>query len=56
MTEEIKEAYTCDDVLLIPRYSEIRSRKEIDLSSEVSPGKKIPLPIISTPLDRDWET
>ena len=52
MLSKIKSAICFDDVLLVPRYSEIRSRKEIDLGQNLSHIEmKIGLPIISSPMD-----
>ena len=46
----MKQAYSFDDVLLIPKYSDIKSRSEVNLSSDL--GKyKFNLPIISSPMD-----
>lgn len=41
-----------DDVQIIPKYSEIKTRKECDVSVELlsKPGFKLKLPIISTPM------
>ncbi len=36
-----------DDVLLIPQYSEIDSRREIDLSTQISPKLKLKIPLMS---------
>lgn len=48
----IREGLAYDDVLLIPQYSEIKSRKTIDLSVELPLlEKKIKIPIISSPMD-----
>ena len=44
---EITQALSFDDVLLIPQYSEIKSRKEVDLSIQITPHIKLSLPIIS---------
>lgn len=44
-------ALTYDDVLLQPRYSNIRSRKEINLQSDLKRGLVLDLPIISSPMD-----
>ena len=41
------EGLTFDDVLLVPQYSDIRSRSEIDLSTLLD----CKLPIISSPMD-----
>jgi IMP dehydrogenase len=36
-----------DDVLLIPQYSEINSRSDVDLSTQVTPRLKLKIPLIS---------
>jgi IMP dehydrogenase len=46
----ITEALTYQDVLLVPQYSDIRSRKEVDISSE-SNGLVLPVPVIASPMD-----
>ena len=51
----IQEALTYNDVLLVPQYSDIVSRKEVDLTSWLS-DHQFRLPIIASPPDRDWET
>ena len=51
MKSNIKETVTFDDLLLVPRYSEILSRKTIDLSSELDMKRKFDLPIVSSPMD-----
>ena len=45
------EALTYDDVLLQPQYSEIRSRKEIDIGTDLGRGLQLSLPIFSSPMD-----
>ena len=45
------EALTYDDVLLLPHYSDIRSRSEVDISTELGNGLRLELPIISSPMD-----
>lgn len=40
-----------DDVLLVPQYSDIRSRDEIDLSITLPGEIKLKYPIISAPMD-----
>jgi len=40
-----------DDVLLVPQYSDIKSRSEISLASELSPGIELRVPIIASPMD-----
>lgn len=45
------EALTYDDVLLVPQYSDIESRKEVDLSSYLGANLKLNMPIISSPMD-----
>ncbi len=45
------EALTYDDVLLQPQYSDIRSRKEIDIGARFNKDINLSLPIISSPMD-----
>ena len=45
------EALTYDDVLLVPRYSDIKSRKEVDIGNKLHDGIHLSLPIISAPMD-----
>jgi len=48
----VKHALSFDDVLLVPQYSRIKSRKEIDLSVEAkNVSKKFEIPIVSAPMD-----
>ena len=48
----MQEALTYDDVLLVPQYSDIRSRSEIDLSTMLD----LKLPIVSSPMDSVTES
>ena len=51
---KIKEALTYDDVLLVPQYSDIKSRSEVNISSTLrgnGPTTKLGLPIIASPMD-----
>ena len=45
------KALTYDDVLLVPRYSQIRSRKEIQISNNLDDSIELKLPIIASPMD-----
>ena len=47
----MQEALTYDDVLLIPQYSDIRSRSEIDISTDMGSGLRLELPIFASPMD-----
>ena len=51
MKNNIKETVTFDDVLLVPQYSEILSRKTINLSSELDTKRRYELPVVSSPMD-----
>ena len=50
MKTQFKETLCYDDVLLQPLKSDIRSRTEVDISSNIGPCK-FTLPIISSPMD-----
>jgi IMP dehydrogenase len=54
----MKEALCFDDVLLVPKYSEINSRNEVDISSSLDESEefKFRLPIISSPMDTVTES
>lgn len=45
--EAIKLALSYDDVLLVPQYSEIKSRNDVDLTTQISKNIFLKLPIIS---------
>ena len=47
---KLQEALTWDDVLMVPQYSEIRSRKEVDIST-VFGKMMLSTPVISSPMD-----
>lgn len=46
----MQKTLSFDDILLVPQMSDIKSRKEVDLTSEMG-GKQFRLPIISSPMD-----
>lgn len=47
---KLKQTLSFDDVLLVPKKSDISSRKEITLESQLGP-KTLTLPVISSPMD-----
>lgn len=47
---QLQQSLTFDDVLMVPKFSPIRSRKNCDISSYLG-GFKLTLPIISSPMD-----
>jgi len=47
----MRKALSFDDVLLEPQYSDIFSRKDVDLSVDLGRGVELELPIISSPMD-----
>ena len=53
---KIKEALALDDVLLVPQYSDIRSRTECDTSVILGPGVELKIPIISSCMDTVTES
>ena len=48
---EIKKGLTFKDVLLEPKYSEVRSRKGLDLTTNLTRNIKLHIPIISSNMD-----
>jgi len=54
---KIRECLSFDDVLLVPQYSDIETRKEVNLSSRLSDELHLTLPIISSPMDTvtEWQ-
>jgi len=48
---EFKQALGYDDLQLLPNFSDITSRKEIDTTTKISRNFKIKLPIILSPMD-----
>jgi IMP dehydrogenase len=46
----MNKAYTYDDVLLIPQYSDIRTRSEVDISGRLG-DISLDIPVISSPMD-----
>ena len=51
--QKFVETLTYDDVLLVPQYSDIESRKEVSLKSDLDQdrGLSFELPIIASPMD-----
>jgi len=47
---KFKEAVTYDDMLLVPQYSDITSRRDVDISSYLG-HREFRLPVISSPMD-----
>ena len=45
-----------EDILLEPRYSNIRSRKDISLKNKLDDNIELTLPIISSPMDTITES
>ncbi len=52
---KITKTITFDDVLLKPKYSDIETRKDIDISSNIR-NLKVQLPIVSSPMDTVTES
>lgn len=47
----MQEFLSYDDVLLKPRYSDIRSRSEVSISADLSKGVELSFPVIASPMD-----
>ena len=46
--KDITLGLSYDDVLLVPQYSEIKSRSDVDLSTQITPHIKLRLALISS--------
>ena len=46
-TNDIPLALSYDDVLLVPQYSNIKSRSDVDLTTQITPHVKLLVPLIS---------
>jgi IMP dehydrogenase len=53
---DFRQTYCFDDVLLTPKYSDIKSRSEVTLKSSLSPAISLNLPVISSPMDTVTES
>ena len=51
MDQKFPLGLSYDDVLLVPQYSEIDSRSDIDLTSTISPSLTLKIPMITTKMD-----
>ena len=47
----MRELISYDDVLLAPKYSDIRSRNEVSVLSNLGNGLELQLPVIASPMD-----
>ena len=47
----MKTGLCYDDVLLVPQYSDIRSRLAVDISTDLDDDLKLELPLVSSPMD-----
>ena len=53
---ELKEGLTFDDVLLVPKYSDITSRSQTDLKTQLSRNVSINIPFVSANMDTVTES
>ena len=53
---EFKEGLTFDDVLLVPKYSDITSRSQTDLTTKLSRNITINIPFVSANMDTVTES
>ena len=53
---EFREGLTFDDVLLVPKYSDITSRSQTDLSTKLSKNISLNIPLISANMDTVTES
>ena len=51
MARIVGKGYSYDDVLIVPKYNKIRSRKEVDFTTRVTRNYSINIPIIAANMD-----
>ena len=51
MNSDVRKTYSFDDVLLVPKFSDVKSRSEVSLASEMSDKITLKLPVVSSPMD-----
>lgn len=49
--QNLPTALSFDDVLLVPKYTKIKSRSQVDLSTQITPNIKLKIPLITTKMD-----
>jgi IMP dehydrogenase/GMP reductase len=47
----VSQSLSFDDILLVPQYSEITSRKNIDTTTDLGNGVELRIPVIASPMD-----
>ena len=47
----IRHGLAYNDVLLVPRYSRVRSRNDVDLTTTIAPGITLRVPLLSSNMD-----
>jgi IMP dehydrogenase len=52
----IRQGLTYEDVLLVPRYSDVRSRKDVDTSGQLTRRIRLQVPIVSANMDTVTES
>ena len=45
----MKTILTFDDVQIVPRYSELKSREKVNLDSKFTPNTTLSLPLVASP-------
>lgn len=53
---KLSKGLAFDDVLLVPQYSDIKSRKEVDIGNHLDSDIDLSLPILSAPMDKVTES
>ena len=47
----MKKYLTYDDVNIVPKYSELKSRDDVDLTTRFTKNRKLHIPIVASPMD-----
>ena len=47
----MKKYLTYDDVNIVPKYSELNSRDDVDLTTRFTKNRELQIPIVASPMD-----
>lgn len=49
--QRFPQSYTYNDILMVPQYTDIKTRKDCDVSSFFSKNVPLKVPLVASPMD-----